>query len=128
VPASKTNSDSIILQDRDFALLRGLFESRVMTASHIATQFFDEKAEMAKKRLQKLKATGYVRERPRRPSDSAVLFLTRKALEVLHDRKRHLWHRLTGMEWQVAEVSEQYALTFMLPFERGDGTWPKPRA
>jgi hypothetical protein len=45
---------SIYLQKRDLALLRGLFESRVMTAGHIATLHFDNKPEAAKKRLQKL--------------------------------------------------------------------------
>jgi hypothetical protein len=78
--------DSIVLQDRDIELLRGLFESRVMTAAHVSTLFFDGKAEMSKKRLQKLKAAGLVAGRPRRPSEPAVLFLTRKALVLLRER------------------------------------------
>jgi len=41
-------------------------------------------------------------------------------------RKRHLWRRLT--EAEVAEVSEQNALTFMQPFERWDEIWPRLRA
>jgi len=44
------------LQSRDFDLLHGLFESRIMTTAHIATMYFDGKREAAKKRLQKLKA------------------------------------------------------------------------
>jgi hypothetical protein len=83
VSALKTSLDSIVLQDRDLGLLRGLFESRVMTAAHITTLFFDGKAETAKKRLQKLKTAGLVTERPRRPSEPAILFLTRKAFGVL---------------------------------------------
>src|SRR5690349_3187740 len=75
----------IELQSRDFALLRGLFESRVMTLSHAAALFFDGKKEMAKKRLQKLKAAGIVRERPRHFSDPSILFLTRRAFELLRD-------------------------------------------
>jgi len=50
--APKMPLHSIDLQERDFALLRGLFESRVMTAAHIASLYFDGKKEAAKKRLQ----------------------------------------------------------------------------
>ena len=73
------------LQARDFALLRGLFECRVMTASHIALLYFDGKGEAAKKRLQKIKAAGLIRERPRRAFESSVLFLTRKGLLALQE-------------------------------------------
>lgn len=78
---------SLALQDRDFALLRGLFESRVMTAEHIAPQFFDGSREAAKKRLQKLKGAGLITARARRSmNEPVVLFLTRKALTVLQDK------------------------------------------
>jgi len=76
----------ISLQDRDLALLRGLFESRVMTKDHAAELFFDGKAEAAKKRLQKLKATGLISERPRRTFEPAILFLGLKGLTLLHER------------------------------------------
>jgi hypothetical protein len=62
--ASKT--DALQLQDRDLALLRGLFETRVMTAKHVAPLFFDNKGEYTKKRLQKLKTAGFISERRRR--------------------------------------------------------------
>lgn len=75
--------DSIIFQERDFALLRGLFECRVMTASHIATLYFDGKREYTKKRLQKLKAAGFIRERKRQVNEPSVLFLTRRAFMAL---------------------------------------------
>ena len=78
----------IELQPRDYELLRGLFESRIMTLAHISALYFDGKSEMAKKRVQKLKAAGIVRERPRRVSEPSVLFLTRKAFQLLHDRGR----------------------------------------
>ena len=81
--ATLSKATNLTLQDRDLDLLRGLFESRVMTAAHVTTLFFDGKPEMSKKRLQKLKAAGLVAQRPRRPSDPAVLFLTRKALVLL---------------------------------------------
>ena len=77
---------SIDLQERDTALLRGLFECRVMTTDHTAALYFDGKGEAAKKRLQKLKAAGFISERPRRAFEPSVLFLTRKGLMLLQER------------------------------------------
>jgi hypothetical protein len=74
------------LQDRDFALLHGLFESRVMTAAHIAALYFDGRKEASKKRLQKIKAAGLVAERKRRVNEPSVLFLTRKANALLNEK------------------------------------------
>lgn len=79
-------TSSFDLQDRDLALLRGLFESRVMTAEHIAALHFDGKKEATKKRLQKLKSAGLLGERPRKAFDPAVLSLTRKAFALLSER------------------------------------------
>ena len=79
-------STGIAFQERDFALLRSLFESRVMTTAHITALHFDGKKEAAKKRLQKLKAAGLVNERPRRAYDPSVLFLTSKAFRLLSER------------------------------------------
>jgi hypothetical protein len=76
---------SIAIQDRDIALLRGLFESRLMTLDHVAALHFDGKREMAKKRVQKLKAAGLLAERPRHASEPSVLFLTSRALTMLQD-------------------------------------------
>lgn len=75
--------NSVSLQLRDVALMRGLFESRIMTAAHAVQLYFNGKAEAAKKRLQKLKAAGLVAERRRKPFEPAILFLTRKALIAL---------------------------------------------
>ena len=75
--------EGLHLQDRDLAILRGLLESRVMTATQIATLFFEGKAEATKKRLQKLKTAGLVAERRRLVYEPAVLSLTRKAIAVL---------------------------------------------
>lgn len=77
---------SLILQDRDLALLRSLFECRVMTTAHAAVLHFDAKPHAANKRLQKLKSAGYICERPRRAFDQAVLLLTRKGLDLLQER------------------------------------------
>jgi hypothetical protein len=74
---------SIQLQDRDLAILRGLLESRIMTAKHIAVLYFDGSRESAKKRLQKLKAAGFIAERVRRVNEPSILFLTRRALSEL---------------------------------------------
>lgn len=75
--------ESVLLQARDFELLKGLFESRVMTLSHIASLFFEGRDEAAKKRVQKLKAGGFIAERPRRVNEPGILFLTRKAFTAL---------------------------------------------
>jgi|ERR1043166_5997909 hypothetical protein len=74
-----------ILQDRDLDILRGLFESRVMTAEHISTLYFEGRREAAKKRLQRLKAAGIIRDRPRRPYQPAVLLLAAKGLRVVNE-------------------------------------------
>lgn len=78
--------EKLQLQERDTTLLRGLFECRVMTAGHVATLYFDNKREYTKKRLQKLKAAGYIGERKRNANEPAVLFLTRKAFALLMSR------------------------------------------
>src|ERR1700722_8639718 len=80
---SKMRADSLQLQRRDVALLRGLFESRVMTAEHIAKLYFEGKRPYTTKRLQKIKAAGLITERKRLPTQASVLFLTRKAFNFL---------------------------------------------
>src|ERR1700733_3606225 len=77
---------SINLRDRDFALLRGLFECRVMTTDHATVLYFDGKGQAAKKRLQKIKAAGLIKERPRRAFEPSVLFLTRNGLLSLQEK------------------------------------------
>ena len=69
-------SVTIELQDRDVALLRGLFEARVMTLGHIATFHFDGRMEAATKRVQKLKRAGILHERPRRVYEPSIVCLT----------------------------------------------------
>lgn len=77
---------AIEVQERDLAILRDLFESRIMTAGHIATLHFEGKREAAKKRLQKLKAAGLIGERKRNVNEASVLFLTRKAFSLLREQ------------------------------------------
>ena len=80
----KTEPLSLQIRNRDLSLLCGLFESRIMTAGHIATLYFDGKREAAKKRLQKLKTAGLIGEPKRKPYEPAVLFLTPLASKLLH--------------------------------------------
>jgi hypothetical protein len=54
-----------------------------MTLAHAAELFFDGKAEMAKKRVQKLKAAGYVREGRREAFQKSTLLLTAKGTSAL---------------------------------------------
>jgi hypothetical protein len=69
---------------RDLALLRGLFESRVMTLAHAANLYFGGSAEAAKKRAQRLKRDHYISERPRaRSYDPSILHLARRGFEAL---------------------------------------------
>jgi protein involved in plasmid replication-relaxation len=84
--APKADFQAIHLQDRDFRLLCGLFESRVMTAGHVAALYFDGKREAAKKRLQRMKAAGLIGERKRRVNEPSVLFLTRQSFALLNEQ------------------------------------------
>lgn len=79
------DAQSIQLTKRDLEVLRGLFESRVMTSAHIAALYFKGSREAAKKRLQKIKAAGLINERKRRVNEPAVFFLTRKGFSLLAD-------------------------------------------
>lgn len=80
--------DGVALQARDLDILVGLFECRVMTLSHITELYFDEKSEAAKKRIQRLKAAGFVLERPRRIGDPSVLYIGKKAFRALKESGR----------------------------------------
>lgn len=74
------------IQERDWKVIRGLFEARVMTLAHISAVYFDGKSEMAKKRLQKLKAAGLVKERPRTlRKEKAIHFLSRMSFKLLRE-------------------------------------------
>jgi len=66
-----------VLQPRDYTLLQGLLDSRLMTLKHAAVLHFEGKIEAAKKRLQKLHVAGFIHQRTRRPQDPAVYTLGR---------------------------------------------------
>jgi hypothetical protein len=77
---------SFELQPRDIEVLTALFESRVMTAKHIAALHFSGSYEATKQRLRKLKTAGLIGEHRRKSTDPAVLSLTTKALGLLKER------------------------------------------
>jgi len=77
---------SIELQERDAEILRGLFDSRLMTLAHAAALHFEGRHEAAKKRIQKLKAAGLIGERKRKAYEPSVLFLTRDGYRLLNER------------------------------------------
>ncbi len=69
--------------DRDYAVLCGLFESRLMSRAHLAAIYFAGHARMTKKRLQKLESGGLVGHRPRRPGEPKLHFLTKAGYDLL---------------------------------------------
>lgn len=80
---TNNRANALQLQDRDFSLLRGLFESRVLSTDHATALYFEGNYEAAKKRLQKLKSAGLISDRPRQAFEPSVLFLTRKGINHL---------------------------------------------
>jgi hypothetical protein len=90
------------LMERDYRILRGLFESRVMTLLHIAVLYFDKSVDAARKRVWKLKNAGLVGERRRvRPYDPSILYLTRQGFERLSREQRILDYPSIG--WPTME-------------------------
>jgi hypothetical protein len=85
---SSMRTPTIQLQERDLSLLRELFESRLMTIAHIALLYFEGKKEPAKKRVQKLKAAGFIAERRRRANEPSILFLAAKGFALLEKEGR----------------------------------------
>ena len=82
MPLSKV---PFFLQPRDLQILRGLFESRLMTSRHIAGLFFESRTESAKKRIQKLKAARVIAEQARHVNEHSRLFLTQKGFQFLYN-------------------------------------------
>ncbi len=78
----------VLLQERDFDLLVDLYVCRVMSLRHICDLHFGGRLEATKKRIQKLKAAGLVRERPRRIGEPSVLHLAKKAFVELQQSGR----------------------------------------
>jgi hypothetical protein len=83
-----SDAGDVRLQSRDLDLLQGLFESRAMMLRHVTALYFAEKKEAAKKRVQRLKADGYLRQRPRDRHEPSVLVLAPKGFAVLKNEGR----------------------------------------
>lgn len=87
------------LIERDYRLLRGLFESRVMTLQHAASLYFSGSIDAARKRAWKLKNAHLVTERTRqRPFDPSILYLTRQGFERLSAEHRLIDYPSIGWE------------------------------
>jgi hypothetical protein len=56
MPPVKNSRPSLESQERDLAIFRALFESRLMTLNHIKDLYFNGSYEAAKKGIQRLKA------------------------------------------------------------------------
>lgn len=82
---SKDAAYSLQLQDRDLALLRGLFECRIMTITHAANIHFDGHWDYAKKRLQVLKAAKLIDVRPRLVNEPGIHFLAKDGFILLRE-------------------------------------------
>lgn len=82
----KKKHRNLVLSDRDIDLLRGLFECRVMAARHVVALYFRGRAEMAKKRLQRLKTARLVTARARSRFSPASIFLTLHGIRTLASR------------------------------------------
>lgn len=109
---------NVELQGRDYELFRGLLDSRVMSLSHATTLYFSGTAESAKKRVQKLKAAGFVGERKKLPGDPSILYLTKKSFLALQNAGclptgRHLtWAFLEGRP-RVSDLTLRHELAVM---------------
>jgi hypothetical protein len=86
MPGARTTRTEVKLQERDLAILQGLFESRLMTLTHVTHLYFNGRGEAAKKRIQRLKDDRYVRERARRVYQPSILHLSRRAFAELSSR------------------------------------------
>ena len=82
--------EGVELQERDYGLLTGLFESRVMLRAHLVALYFPDQPEYGKKRLQRLLEGEYITERKPKANRGrflpSFLYLTRKGLAALEGK------------------------------------------
>ena len=115
-PNKPNTPRNLQLTARDRAVLMGLFEARVFTLKQLAKLFFDDRYEMTKKRLQKLKAAGYVRALARPPFQPSALVLAKKGFIAV--RRADGLSRYPEIPWntfykrtQIAESTLRHELT-----------------
>ena len=75
----------IVVRPRDLEFLCLLLHTRILTLSHAAALIFNGSSEAAKKRIQKLKAAGFVLERRRKAYEPGILFLSKRGFECLRE-------------------------------------------
>jgi len=97
-----------ILQSRDIAVLRCLFDCRVATTLHLSRLYFKGSSEAAKMRVQNLKRSKFIIERSRRAYEPAIHSLTAKGLKILTDQGALVAYSKTpvGSLSKRAQVSE----------------------
>jgi hypothetical protein len=106
------------LQDRDLTLLKGLFESRIMTVRHMSAIFFDGHFEAVRKRVRRLREAGYLAERTRKVQDTAIFSITRRSYDALAhaglfvERRNASWLS-TQKRLHVAESTLRHELEVM---------------
>jgi hypothetical protein len=106
------------LQERDLAILQGLFESRLMTLTHVTHLYFNGRGEAAKKRIQRLKRERFIRERARRVYQPSILHLSRRAFAELSSRGMLLdypsltWNQLEDRA-RVSELTLRHELAVL---------------
>jgi hypothetical protein len=103
------------LQPRDISLLHGLFDSRVFTLPHVASLYFDNSIHAARKRVQKLKRSKLLAERPRKVGAPSILFITARGIDALarRDLLKHyppLPRFLLARRAQVSELTLRHEL------------------
>ena len=79
----KSSASRAQLQSRDYEVLRGLFECRMMTLAHATALYFGGRYDAASKRIQALKSAGYVGDRRSRVGEPSLLYLTKKTFDLL---------------------------------------------
>lgn len=123
--ADSAAAKGIALQERDLAVLEGLFVSRIMQRDHLAAIYFDGRDEAAKRRVQMLRGAGYIGEQnpTRAPNEKAIYRLMRRGFEALkqHGRlssyeqmsgRRFVWKSLDDRH-QVSPLTVKHELTVM---------------
>ncbi len=99
----KTIDRKIYIQPHDIELFFGLFESRLMTLKHIAALYFNKSndpEEAAKKRVQKLKRDGMIKELLRLPRDPGIIVLEKKGFDELLASKKKDLTRYPDLHWK----------------------------
>jgi hypothetical protein len=98
----KKSSDGVELQERDYTLLTGLFESRVMLRSHLIALYFPDRPEYGKKRIQRLVEGNFITERKPKANQGrflpSFLYLTRQGLAALEGKSALVESH--GLSWE----------------------------